>query len=157
VEAVEHHIEEGLAPREAAVKAMSEVSGPVVAVALVLTAVFVPCAFISGITGMFFRQFALTIAVSTILSAFNSLTLSPALSALLLKPRAAGEGYEEALPRWGYALAGAALAFRLFGPDVFEDWRGALSAPRAWGLLAATALPGAVAGWFAAVPLDRVL
>jgi multidrug efflux pump len=89
VEAVEHHIEEGLTPRAAAHKAMTEVSGPVVAVALVLSAVFVPCAFISGITGMFFRQFALTIAVSTIISAFNSLTFSPALAAILLPPRGA--------------------------------------------------------------------
>ncbi len=89
VEAVEHHIEAGLSPRAAAHKAMGEVSGPVVAVALVLSAVFVPCAFISGITGMFFRQFALTIAVSTVISAFNSLTLSPALAALLLQPRGA--------------------------------------------------------------------
>jgi multidrug efflux pump len=87
VEAVEHHIEEGLKPRQAAYRAMEQVSGPVVAVALVLSAVFIPCAFISGITGQFFRQFALTIAVSTIISAFNSLTLSPALAALLLQPR----------------------------------------------------------------------
>jgi multidrug efflux pump len=89
VEAVEHHIEEGLSPRQAAHKAMDEVSGPVIAVALVLSAVFVPCAFISGITGQFFRQFALTIAVSTIISAFNSLTLSPALAAILLPARGA--------------------------------------------------------------------
>src|SRR6516164_9723588 len=88
VEAVEHYIEQGMAPRDATVPAMSEVSGPIVAMALVLSAVFLPCAFISGITGQFFRQFALTIAVSTVISAFNSLTLSPALSALLLKPRA---------------------------------------------------------------------
>jgi multidrug efflux pump len=87
VEAIEHHIEQGLTPHQAAHRAMAEVSGPVVAMALVLSAVFVPCAFISGITGQFFRQFALTIAVSTILSAFNSLTLSPALAALLLQPR----------------------------------------------------------------------
>ena len=85
VEAVEQHMEGGLSPREAARKAMESVSGPVIAVALVLCAVFVPCAFIAGITGQFFRQFALTIAVSTVLSAFNSLTLSPALSALLLR------------------------------------------------------------------------
>lgn len=89
VEAVETHIEEGLPPRQAAHMAMYEVSSPVIAVALVLSAVFVPCAFISGITGMFFRQFALTIAVSTLLSAFNSLTLSPALAAILLQPRGA--------------------------------------------------------------------
>src|SRR5262249_45944504 len=87
VEAVEHHIENGLNPRAATIKAMEQVSGPVIAVGLVLSAVFVPCAFISGITGSFFRQFAITIAVSTVISAFNSLTLSPALTALLLKPR----------------------------------------------------------------------
>ncbi|HET6881993.1 MAG TPA: efflux RND transporter permease subunit, partial [Pirellulales bacterium] len=87
VEAVEHHIDEGLSPREATIKAMQQVSGPVIAVGLVLSAVFVPCAFISGITGQFFRQFAMTIAVSTIISAFNSLTLSPALTAVLLRPR----------------------------------------------------------------------
>jgi multidrug efflux pump len=89
VEAVEHHIHEGLSPRKAAHKAMDEVSGPVIAVALVLSAVFVPCAFITGITGQFFRQFALTIAVSTVISAFNSLTLSPALAAILLPAKGA--------------------------------------------------------------------
>jgi len=89
VEAVEHHIEKGLAPREAAIQAMGEVAGPVIAVGLVLTAVFVPCAFLSGIVGQFFRQFALTIAISTVISTLNSLTLSPALSAILLKPKGA--------------------------------------------------------------------
>jgi multidrug efflux pump len=85
VENVERNIEEGLAPREATYKAMGEVSGPIVAIALTLCAVFVPLAFIPGFSGEFFRQFALTIAISTVISAFNSLTLSPALSALLLK------------------------------------------------------------------------
>ncbi len=85
VENVERNIEAGLAPREATLKAMSEVTGPIIAIALVLCAVFVPIAFISGLTGEFYRQFALTIAFSTIISAFNSLTLSPALSALLLR------------------------------------------------------------------------
>jgi len=89
VESVEHHIERGLSPRAAAFKAMDEVSGPVIAVGLVLSAVFIPCAFLTGIVGQFFRQFALTIAVSTIISTFNSLTLSPALAALLLRPRTA--------------------------------------------------------------------
>ena len=89
VENVERWLEQGLPPREAARKAMDEVTGPVIAVALVLCAVFVPCAFIGGITGQFFRQFAVTIAVSTVISAFNSLTLSPALAAILLKPRGA--------------------------------------------------------------------
>ena len=89
VENVERWIEHGLSPREAAFRAMQEVTGPVIGVALVLCAVFVPCAFISGIVGEFFRQFALTIAVSTVLSAVNSLTLSPALAAILLKPKGA--------------------------------------------------------------------
>lgn len=86
VEAVEQYIERGLAPREAAIRAMDEVTGPIIAVGLVLSAVFIPCAFVSGIVGQFFRQFALTIAISTIISTINSLTLSPALAALLLKP-----------------------------------------------------------------------
>jgi multidrug efflux pump len=90
VENVERWLEHGLAPRQAARKAMDEVTGPVIAVALVLCAVFVPCAFISGITGQFFRQFAVTISVSTVFSAINSLTLSPALAAILLRPRRAG-------------------------------------------------------------------
>src|SRR5271155_4179773 len=85
VENVERNIEAGLAPREATLKAMSEVTGPIIAIALVLCAVFVPIAFISGLTGEFYRQFALTIAFSAIISAFNSLTLSPALAALLLR------------------------------------------------------------------------
>ena len=89
VEAIEHHIEDGLSPRDAARKAMTEVGGALVAIALVLCSVFIPTAFISGITGQFFRQFALTIAVSTAISALNSLTLSPALAALLLRPRGA--------------------------------------------------------------------
>jgi len=87
VEATEHHIEQGMTPRAAAHQAMAEVSAPVIAIGLVLASVFIPCVFITGITGRFFRQFALTIAVSTVLSAFNSLTLSPALCALLLKQR----------------------------------------------------------------------
>jgi multidrug efflux pump len=85
VENVERNIEEGLAPREATYRAMREVSGPIIAIALVLVAVFVPLAFISGLTGQFYRQFALTIAISTVISAINSLTLSPALAAMLLR------------------------------------------------------------------------
>jgi multidrug efflux pump len=87
VEAVEHNIELGMPPKEATQKAMDQVGGAVVAIAVVLGAVFIPTAFITGITGQFYRQFALTIAVSTLISAFNSLTLSPALAGLLLKPR----------------------------------------------------------------------
>jgi len=89
VENVERNIEAGLSPREASYKAMEEVSGPIIAIGLVLCAVFVPVAFLSGLTGEFYRQFALTIAFSTVISAVNSLTLSPALSAILLKPHGA--------------------------------------------------------------------
>jgi len=92
VESVERHIDEGLSPHDAAIKAMQEVSGPVVAIALILTAVFVPTIFIPGITGRLYQQFAVTIAISVIFSAFNALTLSPALSALLLRPRKSSHG-----------------------------------------------------------------
>ena len=92
VEAVEHHIEEGMSPKEATLKAMEEISGPVVGIALVLSAVFIPTAFIPGITGRLYQQFAVTIAISVLLSAFNALTLSPALSALLLRPRTDSKG-----------------------------------------------------------------
>jgi HAE1 family hydrophobic/amphiphilic exporter-1 len=92
VEAVERHIEEGLDPKSAALKAMEEISGPLVGIALVLATVFVPTIFIPGITGRLYQQFAATIAISVILSAFNALTLSPALAALLLKPRTEGRG-----------------------------------------------------------------
>jgi HAE1 family hydrophobic/amphiphilic exporter-1 len=92
VEAAEHHIENGLSPRDASLKAMQQVSGPVVAIALILAAVFVPTAFIPGITGRLYQQFAITIAISVIISAFNALSLSPALCALLLKPGKASHG-----------------------------------------------------------------
>ncbi|MBB6147166.1 HAE1 family hydrophobic/amphiphilic exporter-1 [Silvibacterium bohemicum] len=87
VEAVEHHIEEGMDPTAATIKAMEEVGGPVVAIALILAAVFIPTAFIPGITGRMYQQFAVTIAISVLISAFNALTLSPALASLLLKPK----------------------------------------------------------------------
>jgi HAE1 family hydrophobic/amphiphilic exporter-1 len=87
VEAVEHHIEEGMSPRDATLKAMSEVSGPVIGIALILASVFIPVGLMSGIQGRLNQQFAITIAVSVIISAFNALTLSPALSAMLLRPR----------------------------------------------------------------------
>ena len=91
-EAVEHHIEEGMTPRDTALKAMEEVSGPVVAIALILVAVFVPTIFIPGITGRLYQQFAVTIAISVVFSAFNALSLSPALCALLLRPKTESRG-----------------------------------------------------------------
>src|ERR1700690_657289 len=92
VEAVERHIEDGMTPKDAALKAMEEISGPVVGIALVLSAVFIPIAFIPGITGRLYQQFAVTIAISVLLSAFNALSLSPALAALLLRPKKPSRG-----------------------------------------------------------------
>src|SRR5580692_5826917 len=108
VEAVERHIEEGLAPKAAALKAMQEISGPVIGIALVLSAVFVPTAFIPGITGRLYQQFAVTIAFSVILSAFNALSLSPALAAFLLRPKTSSGGLLKGFFAWfnrGFANA----------------------------------------------------
>ena len=102
VEAVEHHIDEGMDPKSATEKAMEEVGGPVVAIALILAAVFIPTAAIPGITGRMYQQFAVTIAISVLISAFNALTLSPALASLLLKPRE--EGRKKGLLGRGFAL-----------------------------------------------------
>jgi hydrophobic/amphiphilic exporter-1 (mainly G- bacteria), HAE1 family len=102
VEAVEHHIDEGMDPKSATEKAMQEVGGPVVAIALILAAVFIPTALIPGITGRLYQQFAVTIAISVLISAFNALTLSPALASLLLKPRE--EGKRKGLLTRPYAL-----------------------------------------------------
>jgi hydrophobic/amphiphilic exporter-1 (mainly G- bacteria), HAE1 family len=100
VEAVEHHIEHGMSPKDATFKAMEEVSGPVIAIAIILAAVFVPTAFIPGITGRLYQQFAVTIAVSVIISAFNALTLSPALASLLLRPKKESRGPLAIFFRW---------------------------------------------------------
>ncbi len=108
VEAVERHIEEGLAPKDAALKAMEEISGPVIGIALVLSAVFVPTAFIPGITGRLYQQFAVTIAISVLLSAFNALTLSPALAALLLRPKTESKGLLRRFFDWFNRMFGRA-------------------------------------------------
>ncbi|MGH7222394.1 MAG: efflux RND transporter permease subunit [Gemmataceae bacterium] len=166
VEAVEHHIEHGMAPKEATIKAMEQVSGPVIAIGLVLSAVFVPCAFISGITGQFYRQFALTIAISTLISAFNSLTLSPALTALLLRPR--DKGSAPPLPRPAFALAGALACGWYLSPGL-ASWvqRGLEHLPAAapassvpLSLVIAVSLlvlAGGAAGWIVGGPLNRIL
>jgi hydrophobic/amphiphilic exporter-1 (mainly G- bacteria), HAE1 family len=110
VEAVMHHIEQGMAPKDATRKAMQEVSGPVVAIALILTAVFVPVGFIPGITGAFYQQFAITIAISVLLSAFNALTLSPALAALMLKPSSGQRSFLTPFYDWFNRLFGRGTA-----------------------------------------------
>jgi multidrug efflux pump len=154
VENVERNIEAGLSPREATYKAMQEVSGPIVAIALVLVAVFVPLAFVSGLSGEFYRQFALTIAISTVISAFNSLTLSPALAALLLRGhdqpkdrltramdfafgwlfrafnrafKRAGNGYGTTV---GKVLGRKTIALAVYGALVAATWFGFQTVPR---------------------------
>src|SRR5262244_2077881 len=141
VEAVEHHIEQGMSPRDAALKAMDEVSGPVVAIALVMAAVFIPTAFIPGITGRMYQQFAITIAISVIFSAFNALSLSPALAALMLRPKKETRGPLGAFFRWfnrwfglatdGYvSLCGTLIRkagfsmLLLLGVAIFAGWFG---------------------------------
>ncbi|HXS51471.1 MAG TPA: multidrug efflux RND transporter permease subunit [Usitatibacter sp.] len=153
VENVERNIEAGLTPREATYRAMREVSGPIIAIALVLVAVFVPLAFISGLSGQFYRQFAVTIAISTVISAVNSLTLSPALAALLLRGRGA--------PRDALTRAMDATLGRFFG--AFNRFfrrgilaytggvRGALGR-KAVMLAVYGALAASTAGLFEAVP-----
>ena len=100
VEAVERHIEDGMSPKDAALRAMEEISGPLVGIALVLSAVFIPTAFIPGITGRLYQQFAVTIAISVLISAFNALSLSPALAALLLRPKEKSHGLSRRFFDW---------------------------------------------------------
>jgi multidrug efflux pump subunit AcrB len=168
VEAVEHNMDHGLPPKEAARKAMDQVSGPVFAITLVLICVFVPCVFITGITGQFFRQFAVTIAVSTALSGFNSLTLSPALCAILLKPREPGKAAEP-LPRLGIIILAALVFALVIEPridDPLLDWLTrtfpALAAPNLtpvleWSLIIALGAVGAAAGWAASGGINWLL
>ncbi len=176
VESVELNMASGLDPKEATRKSMKEVSGALIAIALVLSSVFVPTAFIAGISGQFYRQFALTIAASTIISAFNSLTLSPALCALLLKPHPHGEAahaHREALPRLGIVVLFGLVAYfilptylgPLFGVEVgHEGAHGEGHAPTressglaVWGVRAAAFGIGGVVGWLLSGVVNRIL
>ncbi len=153
VENVERNIEAGLSPRDATYRAMREVSGPIIAIALVLVAVFVPLAFISGLTGQFYKQFALTIAISTVISAVNSLTLSPALAALLLKGR---EEPKDALTRgMDRALGWFFRGFNRFFARSAGAYRGGVTralSRKALMLGVYVALIAVAAGVFKAVP-----
>ncbi|AWM40644.1 Efflux pump membrane transporter BepG [Gemmata obscuriglobus] len=158
VEAVQHHIEHGLEPRAATIKALDEVSGPVIAVGLVLSAVFVPCVFITGIVGEFYRQFAVTIAVSTLLSAFNSLTLSPALCALLLKPNTDAQA-RDPLPAVTFPLLGAGLTYFFLSAEL-KHWAGEqpwLGAVPSVAVPVAAALIGGLLGWALARTMNHLL
>jgi len=141
VEGVERHIEEGLTPKNAALKAMEELSGPVVGIALVLSAVFVPTAFIPGITGRLYQQFAVTIAISVLLSAFNALTLSPALAALLLRPRQPSEGLLRRFFDWFNRVFRRAT-------DTYVHWSGVL-VQKTVVVVALLLVFGIAAGFFA--------
>ncbi len=161
VEAVEQQIERGLPAREATIRALDEVARPVIAIGLVLTAIFVPCAVVSGVVGQFYRQFALTIAVSTVISAVNSLTLSPALAALLLGPHTK-EAAAAPLPRIGFAVVGALLGWFLLAPllapqlAIAPAWLKLDRAPL-WLPEAATSVVGASLGWLLGRPLNRII
>jgi multidrug efflux pump len=153
VENVERNIESGLHPREATYRAMREVSGPIIAIALVLIAVFVPLAFITGLTGQFYKQFALTIAISTVISAINSLTLSPALAAVLLK---AHDAPKDRLTRIMDTTLG--WFFRRFnrafgrGSDAYSGGVGRLLSRKSLAFFVYLILIGVTAGLFKAVP-----
>jgi len=140
VEAVEHHIEHGMSPKDAAYKAMEEVSGPVVAIALILSAVFIPTAFIPGITGRLYQQFAITIAISVIFSAFNALSLSPALAALMLRPKKESRGPLAAFFRWFNRIFGRAT-------DGYVSLCGTLIRKAAFSMLLLLGV-AVMAGWF---------
>ncbi len=176
VESVELNMAAGLDPKEATRKSMKEVSGALIAIALVLCSVFVPTAFIAGISGQFYRQFALTIAASTAISAFNSLTLSPALCAILLKPHAHGEGahaHREVLPRLGIVLLFGLVTYFLlpsylapmFGLEASVHGGGhapeagphATSGPALWGMRALAFVIGGVLGWLLSGLVNRLL
>jgi multidrug efflux pump len=174
LENIERLMATGLDARTATIKAMEEVTGPIIAVALVLSAVFVPCAFIPGITGQFFRQFAVTISVSTVISAINAITMTPSRAVLIFKAEEGPAGHKhkrEALPWWIFALAGGYLTFWLGGkflngplgllPEAIREgewrtpeWLLGVVDPEAyeppgwltWGLSACYALPGIILG-----------
>ncbi|MBB3316948.1 multidrug efflux pump [Rhizobium sp. BK181] len=153
VENVERNIENGLSPRAATYKAMKEVSGPIIAIALVLVAVFVPLAFISGLSGQFYRQFALTIAISTVISAFNSLTLSPALASLLLQDHHAKRDWlTRAMDAvFGWFFRGFNKAFGA-GSRGYGKGVGGLLSRKSIVMLVYVVLAGATYGLFNAVP-----
>jgi HAE1 family hydrophobic/amphiphilic exporter-1 len=140
VEAVEHHIEHGLSPKEASFKAMEEVASPVIGIAVILAAVFIPTAFIPGITGRLYQQFAVTIAVSVVLSAFNALTLSPALAALLLRPKKMARGPLGKFFAWFNRVFGRAT-------DGYVRWCGILIHKMGFSIIILLGFT-VLAGWF---------
>jgi multidrug efflux pump len=174
LENIERLIATGLEPRAATIKAMEEITGPVMAITLVLTSVFLPCCFLGGVSGQFFRQFAVTIAVSTIISAINAITMTPSRAVLIFKADAArghGHHHREALPWWIFGVIGGALTVWLV-PDLLKGrfdlaaWLGAADAEEApdwlaWTLGTLYFLPGALVGllfgWLFIRPINAAL
>src|SRR6185369_5409140 len=174
LENIERWLEKGLPVREATIKAMDEITGPILAITLVLSSVFLPSAFLGGITGQFFRQFALTISVAMIISAINAMTMTPARAATIFSgrtPGAHGEQGKEALPWWSFALVGGLATVWVLTPTVgawlglpmgeehSEATPGGLHATLlTWAGDLMLFLPGAIAGgalgWFLIQPVN---
>src|SRR5215468_8710658 len=170
VENVERWMAQGLPPREATIKALDEITGPVIAITLVLSSVFIPTAFIAGISGQFYRQFALTIAAATIISAINAMTMAPARAVTLIKPHAHGEERREALPRFAVIVLVAFLVDLLLegrlahllgigggGHEPAGHGHGASAGPALWLLRGGLLLAGGVLGAAVNGPVNRVL
>jgi multidrug efflux pump subunit AcrB len=172
LENIERQIAKGLDARTATIKAMEEITGPVLAITLVLSSVFIPCCFLGGISGQFFRQFAVTIAVSTIISAINALTMTPSRAVLIFKTEEGSAGHKhhkEALPWWIFGVVGGLITVWL-GPELLANFdltilpgADAAEAPRwlTWAVAAVDFLPGAliggIAGWFLIRPVNAAL
>jgi multidrug efflux pump len=174
LENTERMIAKGYDARTATIKAMEEITGPIIAITLALSSVFVPCCFLGGITGQFFRQFAVTIAVSTIISAVNALTMTPSRAVLIFKTEEGAHGHEfkrEALPWWIFGIFGGLLTVR-YGPQYLAGWFGPLgqsigtgaegsASELTWTATAVYFSPGLVAGlvvgWLIIRPVNAVL
>jgi multidrug efflux pump len=169
LENIERQIATGLDARTATIKAMHEITGPILAITLVLSAVFVPCCFLGGVTGQFFRQFAVTIAVSTIISAVNAITMTPSRAAVIFKTEEGADGHthkKEALPWWFFGILGGMLTAWL-GDRFFAGRLGAAALPGAepgwmpWATYGAYFTPGAVlggiVGWFIIGPVNEAM
>ena len=165
LEAVETKLAEGLDARTATIKAMGEITGAIIAITLVLCSVFLPSALIGGISGQFYRQFALTIAASMIISAVNAMTMTPSRAVMIFKNYKHGHGHEdtrEALPWWGYAALlgwlGATLIEKYVLPHLGWDLQSEEHAAwKNWLVWIALFVPGAVVGWLVARPVNRIL
>jgi multidrug efflux pump len=172
LENIERWLDKGLPVREATLKAMAEITGPILAITLVLSSVFLPSAFLGGITGQFFRQFALTISVSMIISAINAMTMTPARAASIFatrKPGEHGDQGKEALPWWFFGLLGGLISAWLLGSlmgeaeasDTGSGPRGLQASLLEWAVYFVLFIPGAIAGgvlgWFIITPVNRVL